>query len=157
MCFAGFFADSDDKLADKYLKMTGVYLKMYEDMLGPYPYSKFALVENFWETGYGMPSFTLLGEKIIRFPFIIYSSYPHELLHNYWGNSVYVDYDKGNWCEGITAYMADHMLKEQRGQGADYRRNTLEKFTDFVNTDNDFPLSEFLNRQQSRRRGYRLR
>jgi len=124
-------------------------LKMYEDMLGPYPYTKFALVENFWQTGYGMPSFTLLGDKIIRFPFIIYSSYPHEMLHNYWGNSVYVDFSKGNWCEGITAYMADHMLKEQRGQGADYRRNTLEKYTDFVNKENDFPLNKFLNRSNA--------
>ncbi len=141
-----FLRTPDKELADKYLKMTAVYLKMYENMLGPYPYSKFALVENFWETGYGMPSFTLLGEKIIRFPFIIYSSYPHELLHNYWGNSVYVDYSSGNWCEGITAYMADHLLKEQRGQGAEYRRNTLEKFTSFVNPSNDFPLSKFQNR-----------
>lgn len=144
-----FLRTPDKELADKYLKMTATYMKMYEDMLGPYPYTKFALVENFWQTGYGMPSFTLLGDKIIRFPFIIYSSYPHEMLHNYWGNSVYVDFEKGNWCEGITAYMADHMLKEQRGQGADYRRNTLQKYTDFVNEENDFPLNKFLNRNNA--------
>ncbi|MCB9063501.1 MAG: hypothetical protein H6622_18410, partial [Halobacteriovoraceae bacterium] len=104
------------------------------------------MVENFWETGYGMPSFTLLGEKIIRFPFILHSSYPHELLHNWWGNSVYVDFDKGNWCEGLTAYMADHLIKEQRGQAEEYRRSTLQKFTDFINDGNDFPLSKFLSR-----------
>jgi len=63
--------------------------------VGPYPYSKFALVENFWETGYGMPSFTLLGEQVIRFPFILHSSYPHELLHNWWGNGVFVDFAAG--------------------------------------------------------------
>lgn len=144
-----FLRTPDKELADKYLKMTAIYMKMYEDMLGAYPYTKFALVENFWQTGYGMPSFTLLGDKIIRFPFIIYSSYPHEMLHNYWGNSVYVDFNKGNWCEGITAYMADHMLKEQRGQGADYRRNTLQKYTDFVNKENDFPLNKFINRSNA--------
>jgi len=104
------------------------------------------LVENFWETGYGMPSFTLLGEKIIRFPFILHSSYPHELLHNWWGNSVYVDFETGNWCEGLTAYMADHLIKEQRDQAEEYRRSTLQKFTDFVNETNDFPLSKFLSR-----------
>ena len=138
---------SDDmQLANKYLKATSRYMGMYEQMLGDYPYSKFALVENFWETGYGMPSFTLLGPKVIRFPFILYSSYPHELLHNYWGNSVYVDYTSGNWCEGITAYMADHMLKEQQRQGAEYRRATLQKFSDFVHEDNDFPLNKFISR-----------
>ncbi len=141
-----FLRTPDESLATKYLEATERYMKMYESMLGPYPYSKFALVENFWETGYGMPSFTLLGEKIIRFPFILYSSYPHELLHNWWGNSVYVDFNGGNWCEGITAYMADHLMKEQNQRGEEYRRSTLQKFSDFVNSDNDFPLSKFSSR-----------
>ena len=144
-----FLRKPDEKLANKYLRMTGVYLKMYERLIGPYPYSKFALVENFWETGYGMPSFTLLGEKIIRMPWILYSSYPHELLHNYWGNSVFVDYSGGNWCEGITAYMADHLLQEDQGKGIAYRRATLQKFTDFVNSENDFPVKQFVNRNNS--------
>jgi len=141
-----FLRTPDEKLAKRYLGVTSNYIKLYENLIGKYPYKKFALVENFWETGYGMPSFTLLGEKVIRFPWILHSSYPHELLHNYWGNSVYVDYEKGNWCEGITVYMADHLIKEQNGRGAEYRRNTLQKFTDFVNHDNDFPLSEFRSR-----------
>ena len=144
-----FLRTPDEELADKYINATSDYLKMYVDLIGPYPYQKFALVENFWETGYGMPSYTLLGEKIIRFPFILYSSYPHELLHNWWGNSVYVDFEKGNWCEGLTAYMADHLLKEQRGQGADYRRTTLQKFTDYVNRENDFPVIDFRSRHNA--------
>jgi aminopeptidase N len=72
-----FLRSEDEGLANKYLETTGQYLEMYETLIGPYPYSKFALIENFWETGYGMPSFTLLGSKIIRFPFILHSSYPH--------------------------------------------------------------------------------
>jgi len=136
----------DETLANKYLETTSQYLEMYRKLVGPYPFTKFALVENFWETGYGMPSFTLLGEQIIRFPFILHSSYPHELLHNYWGNSAYVDFKSGNWCEGLTAYMADHLISEQRGQGDEYRRATLQKFTDYVNATNDFPLKKFLSR-----------
>ncbi len=141
-----FLRTPDESLANKYIDVTAQYMEMYRQLIGPFPYTKFALVENFWETGYGMPSFTLLGEKIIRFPFILHSSYPHELLHNWWGNSVYVDFDKGNWCEGLTAYMADHLIKEQRGQAEEYRRSTLQKYTDFVNEKNDFPLSKFLSR-----------
>ena len=144
-----FLRTPDEELANRYIGVTLNYLKMYENLIGPYPYTKFALVENFWETGYGMPSFTLLGEKVIRFPFILHSSYPHELLHNWWGNSVYVDYEKGNWCEGITVYMADHLIKEQRGQGSDYRRTTLQKFTDYVNETNDFPVVEFRSRHNA--------
>ncbi len=144
-----FLRTPDEGLANKYLETTAQYMEMYRQLVGPYPYTKFALVENFWETGYGMPSFTLLGEKIIRFPFILHSSYPHELLHNWWGNSVYIDFDKGNWCEGLTAYMADHLVKEQRGQAEEYRRSTLQKFTDYVTPENDFPLSEFLSRHDA--------
>ena len=141
-----FLRSPDEALANRYLKVTSHYLEFYRRLIGEYPYTKFALVENFWETGYGMPSFTLLGEKVIRFPWILHSSYPHELLHNYWGNSVYVDYSTGNWCEGITAYMADHLIKEQQGVANEYRRNTLQKFTDYVNEENDFPPAEFISR-----------
>jgi aminopeptidase N len=133
----------DDALAAKYLQATAQYLEMYRGLIGPYPYGKFALVENFWETGYGMPSYTLLGPQVIRFPFILSSSYPHEILHNWWGNSVFVDYETGNWCEGLTAYMADHLIQEQRGRGEGYRRDTLQKYRDYVREGRDFPLTEF--------------
>ena len=144
-----FLRTPDENLANKYLETTAQYLEMYRQLVGPFPFTKFALVENFWETGYGMPSFTLLGEKVIRFPFILHSSYPHELLHNWWGNGVYVDFSGGNWCEGLTAYMADHLIKEQRGQGYEYRRSTLQSYTDYVNADNDFPLNQFTSRHNA--------
>ena len=141
-----FLRTPDDAMANKYLETTAQYMEMYRGMLGPYPYTKFALVENFWETGYGMPSFTLLGSQIIRFPFILHSSYPHELLHNWWGNGVFIDFETGNWAEGLTAYMADHLVAEQRGKGADYRRSTLQRYTNYVDEKTDFPLREFKSR-----------
>src|ERR1700730_9763991 len=144
-----FLRKPDQALADRYLDATAQYLEMYSGLLGPYPYSKFALVENFWQTGYGMPSFTLLGDEIIRFPFILHSSYPHELLHNWWGNGVFVDLAGGNWCEGLTAYLADHLIAEQRSQGADHRRAILQKVTDYVTPENDFPLSRFHSRHDA--------
>jgi len=139
----------DEALARRYLDATKRYLRLYDSMLPAYPFASFALVENFWETGYGMPGFTLLGPQVIRFPWILTSSYPHELLHNWWGNSVYVDFETGNWCEGLTAYMADHLLAENRGEGAIYRRSTLKKFTDLVSPENDFPLTEFHSRHSA--------
>jgi len=141
--------EPDATLAQQYLDATQTYVKFYSTLIGPYPYSKFALVENFWETGYGMPSFTLLGPKVIRFPFILYSSYPHEILHNWWGNGVYVDYASGNWSEGLTSYLADHLIKEQRGEGADFRRSTLQNYTDYVRTGKDFPLTAFRSRHSA--------
>ncbi|MFG0316671.1 MAG: M1 family aminopeptidase, partial [Planctomycetota bacterium JB042] len=144
-----FLREPDANLANKYLEATAQYLAMYHEMIGPYPFAKFALVENFWETGYGMPSFTLLGPQVIRFPFILHSSYPHEILHNWWGNSVYVDYEGGNWCEGLTAYLADHLIKEGQGQGVEYRRDTLKKYRDYVRAGRDLPLERFRSRHSS--------
>ncbi len=138
-----YLRNADPGLAQNYLDATEHYLSLYQQLLGDYPYGKFALVENFWESGYGMPSFTLLGPRVIRLPFIIHSSYPHEILHNWWGNGVYVDYASGNWSEGLTSYLADHLIKEQRGKGADYRRNTLKNYANYVADEEDFPLKEF--------------
>jgi len=134
---------ADDALAARYLDATLSYLTLYSRLLGPYPYGKFALVENFWETGYGMPSFTLLGPRVIRLPFILHSSYPHEILHNWWGNGVYIDVATGNWSEGLTAYLADHLVQAQRGRGAKYRRSALQKYADYVAAEKDFPLTAF--------------
>jgi len=144
-----FLRTPDEAMANRYLDATTRYLDMYSSLIGPYPYRKFALVENFWETGFGMPSFTLLGPTVIRLPFIINTSYPHEILHNWWGNSVFPDYEKGNWSEGLTAYLSDHLLKELEGNGADYRLNTLQKYADYVLGSRDFPLTKFRSRHSS--------
>ncbi len=144
-----FLRAPDPELANRYLDATARYVAMYEKLIGPYPYRKFALVENFWETGFGMPSFTLLGPKVVRFPFILHSSYPHEILHNWWGNGVFPDYSIGNWAEGLTAYLSDHLIKEQRGNGVEYRQATLQKYADYVIEGRDFPLVKFHARHSS--------
>ncbi len=136
----------DPDLARRYLEATGEYIALYSALIGPYPYAKFALVENFWESGYGMPSFTLLGPRVIRLPFILHTSYPHEILHNWWGNSVYVDDSGGNWAEGLTTYLADHLLAAQAGRGAAYRRELLSDFASWVKKNRDLPLVRFRGR-----------
>ncbi len=138
-----FLLEPDLELADRYMTATARYLSVYEKLLGPYPYEKFAVVENRSETGWGMPSFTLLGSQVMRLPFIPHTSLPHEIVHNWWGNGVYVKPRRGNWAEGLTNYVADHLLKERDGKGAEYRRDMLQKYTDFVRGGEDFPLADF--------------
>ncbi len=143
--------ETSDSLSQVYLDATRRYITMYEDLIGEYPHPKFAMVENFWQTGYGMPSFTLLGSRVIRLPFIVHTSYGHEILHNWWGNCVFVDYDSGNWCEGLTTYGADYLYKEQQGEAAarDYRHRTLITFNNYVAEGEDFPLSAFRERHDT--------
>ncbi len=144
-----FLREADDALAGRYLDATARYLALYEGLIGPYPFPKFALVENFWETGYGMPECTLLGPSVLRLPFIVNSSYPHEILHSWFGNGVYIDYERGNWGEGLTAYLSDHLLKEEQGAGAEYRLTTLQKYADYALEGRDLPLSAFRYRHGS--------
>jgi len=136
----------DPALSRRYLSVMGGYLDFFSALIGPYPYPRFAVVENRWQTGYGMPGFTLLGSQVIRLPFILHSSLPHEILHNWWGNGVWVDASGGNWSEGLTAYLADHLITEAAGGGADYRRKLLERYTSFAAEGRDVALRDFRSR-----------
>ncbi len=141
-----FLRHEDPALAKRYLDTAKMYIPFYQRLIGSYPFVKFAVVENSEQTGYGMPSFTLLGSRVIRFPFILHSSYPHEILHNWWGNGAYVKAKEGNWSEGLTTYLADHLLPELDGKGDSYRFQQLMKYTNYVSPENDFPLSQFRSR-----------
>ncbi len=145
------YGNDDEELCARYISATRDYLDLYSPLFGPYPFDKFALVENFWQTGYGMPSFTLLGTTVIRLPWIVSTSYGHEILHNWWGNSTFIDATYGNWCEGLTAYGADYLYKERESPAAarEYRRTTLQGYLDYVRTGRDFPLTEFRERDSA--------
>lgn len=140
---AVYLREPDEALAGAYLDASARHLALYSRLLGPYPYAKFAVIENFRETGYGFPSFTLLGSRVMRLPFLLESSLPHEVLHDWWGNGVYVDHRGGNWSEGLTAYLADHLFAERRGRGARYRRSALQKYRSYVGRGSDSALRDF--------------
>ncbi|MEW5806793.1 MAG: M1 family aminopeptidase [Acidobacteriota bacterium] len=144
-----YFFPEEQGLSEQYITAVKRYLKMYEEMIGKYPYKKFAVVENFFSTGYGMPSFTLLGREVIRLPFIVSTSLGHEVAHNWWGNSVFVDYETGNWCEGLTTYLADYHYKELESEkeAEQYRREICRDYTNYVaQSGEDFPLTYFHQR-----------
>lgn len=105
-------------LATRYIKKTKEYIDLYEKMIGKYPYKRFAIVENKFQTGYSMPTFTLIGDRIIDKKYILERSLGHEILHQWFGNSVFSDLKEGNWVEGITAYLSDHRYQEEKKQGA---------------------------------------
>ena len=90
-----YFTSANQDLAPAYLDAVIRYLKLYSELFGPYPFPKFAVVENFFPTGYGFPSYTLLGSTILRLPFILSTSLGHEIAHCWWGNGVQVDYESG--------------------------------------------------------------
>lgn len=143
-----FLSPDNAALSPGYLAAMRRHLTFYRDLLGPYPFTKFAVVENFLPTGYGMPSWTLLGKSVVRLPFILDTSLPHEIVHSWWGNAIEVDYTQGNWAEGLTTYLADYLLKERGNprEALEYRRKILRDYSSLVTAQNDFPLASFSGR-----------
>jgi aminopeptidase N len=134
-------------LAAGYLDACVGYLALYEDWIGRYPYTEFSVVSSALPTGFGMPTLTYLGIDVLRLPFIKATSLGHEVLHNWWGNGVYPDWNRGNWSEGLTAFMADYAYKERESEAA-ARGMRLDWLRDFaaVPPAQDTPLRAFTSR-----------
>lgn len=141
--FAYFFPE-DAQRARTYIEHTKKYLSLYEKLLGNFPYARFSIVEHFLPAGASMPTFTVLGQEVVRLPFIVETSLGHEILHQWFGNFIYVDEGGGNWSEGLTTYLADHLYEEEKGRGPEYRKGLLIGYQSYVNTRNEFPLKDFL-------------
>ncbi|MGD8509206.1 MAG: M1 family aminopeptidase, partial [Syntrophobacterales bacterium] len=142
---ATYLLPEDNDLSGRYLAYIKKYLRMYENMLGPYPFRRFAVVENILPTGYGMPTFTLLGRQVLKLPFIPETSLGHEILHSWFGNSVYINYAKGNWSEGLTTYLADHYYHVLKEKGWQHRKKIIENYESYVHQDNEISIREFVS------------
>lgn len=151
-----FLFSADKKLASTYFQHTKRYLELYESMLGRFPYASFAIVENRFQTGYSFPTYTLLGTKVLKLPFIVETSLGHEILHQWFGNHIYVDYEKGNWSEGLVTYLADHWYKHLAGEGPEYRKKILIGYMNYVSPHSELTLERFsgVQNRSSRAVGY---
>ncbi|MHC4949183.1 MAG: M1 aminopeptidase family protein, partial [Planctomycetota bacterium] len=120
------------ELAPMFVDAAAGYLDLYVPRLGPFPFARFSIVENFFSSGFAYPGFTLLGPRVVGMaPRSLAPGYlDHELLHNWWGNGVYVDPEDGNWCEALTSFCANYWRRIAEGgpdAGRAYRRGILMK------------------------------
>lgn len=145
-----YFFSRDDALSKTYIEKTKERMDALQRLIGPYPFRKFAVVENFMPTGYGMPSFTLLGSAVIRLPFIPDTSLGHEIAHNWWGNSVFVDPSEGNWVEAITTYVADYSYEREKGpeKAREFRAAKLRGFKNYAGG-SEIALKDFIDTSDS--------
>ena len=147
-----FFPDNAG-LADEYLDATAKYLDAYVRILGDYPFEKFAVVENFFASGLGMPSFTLLGSGSIKRHYVQPYALGHEIVHSWIGNSVFNRDDHGNWVEGLTTYLANyywHELTQDLHQAREQRRLMLHGYSLYVRPEQDYAVAEFLRKHDEK-------
>jgi len=136
----------DAALATEYLEATETYLSAYTKLLGPYPFPKFAVVENFFASGLGMPSFTLLGSGVVKRHYVQPYALGHEIVHSWIGNWVLNHPDRGNWVEGLTTYLANYYYEELTGtpeRAREQRRLMLLGYAVHVWPEEDYPVAQF--------------
>jgi aminopeptidase N len=136
----------DAGLADEYLNAAVDYLQAYSNLLGRYPFSKFAVVENFFASGLGMPSFTLLGSGVIKRHYVQPYALGHEIVHSWVGNWVLNEPKGGNWAEGLTTYLANYYFDELKGrleEARQQRRMMLMGYAVYVTPEEDYPITQF--------------
>jgi hypothetical protein len=123
------------------------YLRLYQPLIGAYPYAEFTVVENFFSSGFAYPGFTALASAVIAMgPMGLEPGYlDHELLHNWWGNGVFVSALDGNWCECLTSYCANYMrpVLEGRDKKARATRRDVCYGLSRLTPDKDKPLDRF--------------
>lgn len=137
-----FFLRDDKELVKKYMNKMKEYIVLYENILDKYPYKEFKIVENIYQTGYSMPTYTLIGSRLLNKDYILNQSLGHEYLHQYFGNSVFNNFKKGNWTEGLTNYLADEYYKRGSQEASKSRKNILNQFDSFVNK-KEFAIKDF--------------
>jgi hypothetical protein len=141
-----FYPDMAD-LAAGYLADSARYLERYSSAIGAYPFDAFSVVASPLPTGFGMPSLTYLGRDVLRLPFIRATSLGHEVLHNWWGNGVWPDWESGNWSEGLTTFMADYAYQEDKSaEAAQVARLGWLRDLAAVPVAEDTPLAAFTSR-----------
>ena len=145
-----YFPPDASALSDGYLNAAHRFIERYSKSIGPYPFSEFSVVSSPIPTGFGMPTLTYLGNNVLHFPFIRDISLGHEVLHNWWGNGVRVDAVRGNWAEGLTAFMADYAYREDDGPDAAMRmRHGWLRDYAALSINTELPLSRFRARHHA--------
>ncbi|MDD2717302.1 MAG: ChaN family lipoprotein [Candidatus Wallbacteria bacterium] len=144
-----YLAPDHAQIADEILPMLKSYLEFYEKTIGTFPYQKYDVVENFFPSGFGMPTFTVLAPQLLNPKMLFVLRDPgvlaHELVHSWWGNCVFPDPESGNWCEALTTYFANYYWIECNDgeKGArDWRRRTVMEYSE-IKPGEDYPLNDF--------------
>jgi len=143
-----YFFHEDDRFSEIFLNAAEEYLKIYSGLLGQYPYKKFDIVQNFFSSGYGFPTFTLLAPETIRQgkEFLRPGALDHEIVHSWWGHCVSIKPGTGNWVEALTTYCSNYYYKELKiGKeiARKHRQDVIQKYAIQVPPLKDYSLRKF--------------
>jgi len=130
-----------------FLAATKRYLRRFEALLGPYPFKRLAIVETPDGGSLAMPTYILLQPAEFEIDDMAETALGHEIAHQWFGNLTYIDYDHGNWAEGLAIYFADHADAQAAGKGWACRKRMIEGYENNVDASHAMPLTAFSERE----------
>lgn len=123
------------------------HLAEYTRLFGDFPFARLAVVEAPVSASSSMATFLLLSRAAIERRDGHESTLAHEVVHEWLGNTVFIDYGSGNWAEGLTTLLSDLRLDERRGRGAQSRKLLLNCFRVRIGQQLATPLVRFSARE----------
>ena len=134
--------------AKVFIAETKRYLRRFEALLGPYPFKRLAIVEapGGFDDSMSMPTYILLDPAEFEIDDITETALGHEIAHQWFGNLAYIDYEHGNWAEGLAIYFADHADAQAAGKGWACRKRMIEGYENNVDESHATPLAAFSER-----------
>ncbi|MBI3041794.1 MAG: hypothetical protein HYY78_03105 [Betaproteobacteria bacterium] len=121
------------------------YLERLEGYLGAYPFKRLSIVENPVpiKYSYSLLTYVLLSQKSVASKVPEDSSLHHEIAHQWIGSAVLGAYDGGNWLEGLTSYLSDHLEGESLGIAWQRRQRMMAGYQSNVADRAPVALSSF--------------
>ncbi len=122
---------------DEIVRQTQYFLDRHQARLGRYPFNRLAVVENPVPITYSLSRFTyvLLSQRSAASVGSVApedNALNHEIAHQWFGNAVLVDYDGGNWGEGLASYFSDDLENEASGRAWERRQRRMATYQDNV-------------------------
>jgi len=133
-----YFRPQNKPLAETCIEVSRKYLEKFGDIISPYPYKRFSVVENTLPGEHMMPSVLVLGQDSMNRPALIESFIGNAILHQWFGSLVHVESEKGDWSRGLVTCLFNRLMQE----GKQHRKEIIAEYENHVRSGNELALKE---------------
>ena len=134
-----YFRPENKPLAETCIEVSMKYLERFGDIISPYPYKRFSVVENTLPGEHIMPSVLVLGQDSLNSPALIESFIGNAILHQWFGSLVNVESEQGDWSAGLVTCLFNRLMQE----GKQHRKDIIAEYENHVRSGNELALKEF--------------
>jgi uncharacterized iron-regulated protein len=138
----GYFSPANNVLGKRLMKQAKADLATYGKVLRRYPFKRYTIAEHFLPGEYSMPSCMITGTDLEEISSSVVK-FRRNILKQWFGNFIYADPLKGNWIEGLTAYLSEYYPEEKDADRWQSRKNIMIGYENSVFSENETSLRDF--------------